>query len=65
MKLRIGDKVLNDKNNKVGIIIDWYVDDDGEDESGPIYLYHPIVRYDDGTDDIVSSWHCKKVTEDA
>lgn len=66
MKFNIGDKVLNDKTNRVGIIVDFYADDDGEDENGrTIYIYRPIIQYNDGTDDIVSDYHLRKVSCDA
>lgn len=66
MKFHLGDTVFNKKTGKVGTIVEWYEDYDGDDESGPIYLVYPIIRYDDGTDDIVNEWYLEKVvTKDA
>lgn len=61
MKLQIGDRVLDTKNNKFGTIIDWYEDYDGDDDSGPIYLHLPVIRYDDNTEGIRRSFYVKKV----
>ena len=64
MKLQIGDKVLNDKTNRVGVIVDWYIDDDGDDEHGrPIHIPIPVVRYSDGSESITREWHLKKVDD--
>lgn len=61
MKFNIGDRVFNDRDNKFGTIIEWYEDNDGDDERGrPIIMLIPVVKHDDGTEAIVRDWYLQK-----